>query len=212
MKRIACIVSAFFLSASLFSCTQLENLTGKKSGDNQVDDQKKMNEVANLVAEKLVEKQKQDQLEKERHAQEIEAEVQKRMAEERAKAAETMPAAVQPVPEKVVEKIIIREGGSKPGAAATGKLSGHVRVFTDSNLSGKNMSVGFGQNFFTTIGTAFENNITSAEWEIPAGWQVSLYQHPAYDGARYTMQGSGRTGHLDGTINDKTSSIRWEKR
>lgn len=214
MKRtFAMVLGMIFAVSALASCDQFKNLGGNKAEE----EKKKMEEMANQVVQKLAEGQKKAEEEKIKMQQQIDSEVQKRMAEKEAemkKAAESQPLtqSAQPQPVKIVERVIVKE---KAPEEKTGnvekKLSGYIRVYTDSQLSGKNMSLSFGRSMNTSDGTAFKDNITSFSYEIPPGWQVSLYEASGYMGNRYVVKGTGSLGHLPGYMNDKCSSIRWEK-
>jgi len=221
MKRtFAIVLSMIFIVSALASCDQFKNL-----GSNKAEEEKKRTEeITAQVAQKLAEEQKKAAEERAKMQQQIDSEVQRRLSEKEAemkKATETQAQAKAPQPEptKVVEHVIVKEKVPTTPSPKTAeqpvqvaKLSGYIHVYTDSQLSGKNWRIPFGNNINTTDGTAFKDNITSIEYQIPNGWQVALYEDSGYGKKRYVIkEGSGTIGHLPPYMNDNISSIRWER-
>ena len=107
----------------------------------------------------------------------------------------------------MIEKIIIKDATT----AAEAKPTGYLRIYVDKGLGGGSMSIPFGRDMSTTNGTAFKDNCSSASYKVPDGWQVAIYAGSGYSEKRVTLSGSGTANDL-GQVNDKCSSVRWEKR
>ncbi len=212
------LVTAVFVFGT--GCDALKNMVGGRTEERKADgvssDQpadQKLKELEEKM--KKMEDEAKVRIEAENKAN-MEVELKAKLEQEiRAKIeAEQKVVATQPVTQptqKVVERIIVRDAPKTTASEAPARLSGYIHVYTDSQLSGKNMRLSFGQNMHTTDGTAFKDNITSFSYQIPAGWQVSLYQDTGYSNTSYVVKGTGSLGHLPGYMNDKCSSIRWER-
>lgn len=189
MKKLSMVMSLILAAAVMSSCEQFKGMTSKN-------DEQKVDELAKQVADKLTMQAQQEQ----QKEQEIEAEVQKRMA------------AQQQQQPKVTERVVVKEVAAPSAEPTASRASGYIALYTDGQLSGRSMRLSFGQNVNTTDGGGFKDNISSAEYSIPSGWQVALYEDSGYSKKRYVIKsGTGTVEHLPPYMNDKISSVRWEK-
>ncbi len=97
------------------------------------------------------------------------------------------------------------------------KPSGYVKLYEHKGMGGYTLTLGYGRGSGDTDssyadqgGANFKDKCSSVSYKIPAGWRVSLYEHKNYGGRAYTLTGSGSISDL-GYMNDKCSSVRWEK-
>lgn len=95
--------------------------------------------------------------------------------------------------------------------------SNHVKLYADSGMQGLSYTLGFNKdaadtNWVTTDQGSgnFKDKCSSVSYKIPAGYHVSLYENTNYGGRAYRLSGTGSVNHLD-YMNDKCSSVRWER-
>lgn len=96
----------------------------------------------------------------------------------------------------------------------------YVDLYTDVNSGGTKYRVPIYQNekdlnlIQLNDGTHLNDRISSVEYKLPQDWQVTLWQHPHYQGRSYVLHGEGKIsnlGQIDSNFNfnDKVSSVQW---
>lgn len=94
---------------------------------------------------------------------------------------------------------------------------GYVKLYEHSGMQGLSHTINFGNDEADTNwvivdqgGANFKDKCSSASYKIPAGYRVLLYENTNYSGRAYPLIGTGSAPDLS-YMNDKCSSIRWEK-
>lgn len=95
-----------------------------------------------------------------------------------------------------------------------------VKLYENKDFKDRAVTIKHGTEF-TSLDTAhsddgkkeFDNQASSAKFQIPVGWKVVLYDHHDYQGRTYELKGTGKLvqlPELEG-FDDNASSIRWER-
>lgn len=99
----------------------------------------------------------------------------------------------------------------------SGAASNYVKLYEHSGMQGLSYTLGFKKDATDTNwvqadqgGANFKDKCSSVSYKIPAGYHVSLYENTNYGGRAYRLSGTGSVNHLD-YMNDKCSSVRWER-
>ena len=95
--------------------------------------------------------------------------------------------------------------------------TGYVKLYEHSGMQGLSYTLNFKSDAPDTNwvavdqgGANFKDKCSSASYKIPAGYRVTLYENTNYTGRAYPLTGTSSTPDLS-YMNDKCSSIRWEK-
>ena len=95
-----------------------------------------------------------------------------------------------------------------------------VRLYEDQNFGARALTIKHGTEFATLDAAhsdegkkEFDNQASSARFQIPVGWKVVLYDHHEYDGRTYELKGTGKVVELPKLegFDDNASSLRWER-
>ena len=95
-----------------------------------------------------------------------------------------------------------------------------VRLFDDANLSGRQLTIAYPTDHPSLRAAALDSGAgdlndrtTSAQWAIPEGCKLVLYEDENYRGTDFPLVGSGRAAQNPniGTFSDRASSARWER-
>ncbi len=88
---------------------------------------------------------------------------------------------------------------------------GFIRIYTDRQLKGRQVMIPFPKNVRDLDSLKFNDACSSAQFEVPSGWMAILYEDKGFKKSKRVLLGNGSKRDL-GNMNDKCSSVRWEKR
>lgn len=93
-----------------------------------------------------------------------------------------------------------------------------VKLYDDKGYTDRSLTVGYKQDIqdmhriHSDDGKlGFNDKASSVKFRIPSGWQVCLYEDKYFANRRYCIKGTGEEKDV-GYFNDKTSSLKWERR
>lgn len=97
---------------------------------------------------------------------------------------------------------------------------GWVKLYENKDMKDRVLTIKSGTNY-ETLDVAhsddgkkeFDNQASSAKFQIPEGWKVVLFDHHDFQGRTYELKGTGKVVELpklDG-FDDNASSLRWER-
>lgn len=87
---------------------------------------------------------------------------------------------------------------------------GWVRIYADKDLKGRAILIKFPKSVRDLEALKFNDVCSSVQYEVPDGWRAVLYEDKSYQKTDRALRGKGMRRDL-GKLNDKCSSIRWEK-
>lgn len=95
-----------------------------------------------------------------------------------------------------------------------------VRLYENKDLKDRVLTIKHGTDYATLDAAhsddgkkEFDNQASSAQFQIPEGWKLVLYDHHDHKGRTYELKGTGKVVELpklDG-FDDNASSVRWER-
>jgi hypothetical protein len=102
-------------------------------------------------------------------------------------------------------------------APTQAKAASYVKLYEHSGMQGLSYTANYKQDATDTNwvtvdqgGANFKDKCSSVSYKIPAGYRVSLYENTNFGGRAYVLRGTGSVSNLD-FMNDKCSSVRWER-
>ena len=129
---------------------------------------------------------------------------------ETAKPQETKPQAAAPKPAPKPQET--RQETSKDKQAEEAKKEeGYLRLYADRQHKGRQVRITFPKNVRDLDSLKFNDICSSAQFEVPSGWVAVLYEDKDFKKSKRVLVGKGSKRDL-GNMNDKCSSVRWEKR
>jgi hypothetical protein len=90
------------------------------------------------------------------------------------------------------------------------KEEGWVRIYADKNYKGRSVVIKYPRSVRDLETLKFNDVCSSVTFEVPDGWRAVLYEDKSYAKKGVPLRGKGSRRDL-GKLNDKCSSIRWEK-